>query len=186
MSSVRCMPPVISAAKAAVAMSSAFARAVVSPSFSAGVFLNSTEYSLRVRSIPGIGLMLMPAAFAAVIKTPLLATTIIESAPAASSTNSFSPVSFPPATDTCASAGFQLALASSIATVARASPRQMGARYFFFWPEEATASSTAPASTTLEKNGPGRSARPASSISRTSSTLPRPTPPYSSGKIIPV
>ncbi len=63
-------------------------------------------------------------------KTPLRATTMMKSATAASETKYFSPVSLPLAAVSWMSRGFQLAFASRMATVERASPRQMGARYF--------------------------------------------------------
>src|SRR6266852_962389 len=185
-SRVRCMPPTSSAASAAVAMSRALGRSVPEPIFSAGVLLNSTTYSLRVRSIADIGDIFRPRALESTTNTPLRATTTMKSAMAASVTKNFLPVSFPLVALSCTSRGFQLAPASTRATVARTSPRQMGARYLFWWAGEPTASNTEPARTTVEKNGPGNRARPASSIKSMSSSLPRPTPPYPSGKMMPV
>ena len=75
---------------------------------------------------------------------------------------------------------------STNASVARASPCAIGARNWCFCARLAHASSTAPAIATVAKSGPGSSARPASSISSTSSTTPRPTPPCASSKMMPV
>src|SRR6202453_4148924 len=88
--------------------------------------------------------------------TPLRATTMMKLAIAASGTKNFSPVSFPLVALSCTSRGFQLALASRMATVARTSPRQTGARYLLLSAGVHTASRTEPASTTVEKNGPGK------------------------------
>ena len=186
-SRVRCMPPTNSADSAAVVMSRAPGRFDVVPSSSAEVLLNSIAWSLRVRSMRPWGIFSPRWLWRSTTKTPLRATTMMKSATAASGTKYFSPVSFPPLALSCMSlripacAGFRDRDGGT-----RTSPRQMGARYFLLCAGLATASKTDPARITVEKNGPGSSARPASSISSISSTLPRPTPPYASGKMMPV
>ena len=54
---------------------------------------------------------------------------------------------------------------------------QMAARYFFC-ARAFRSVQHSPARTTVERNAPGNNARPISSISASSSTLPRPMPPY--------
>src|SRR5580704_4158856 len=89
-----------------------------------------------------MGDIFRPRALESTTKTPLRAATMMKSAMAASETNNFSPESFPFVALIWTSRGFQLALASRMATVARASPRQMGARYFFLFAGVLTASKT--------------------------------------------
>src|ERR1700751_263726 len=105
--------------------------------------------------MPDIGEIFKPGAFEFTANTPLRAATRIQSAIAASGTNNFSPVSLPLLALSRRSLRFQLALDSKMATVERASPWQMGARYFFLCACVQTASRTEPASTTVEKKGPG-------------------------------
>src|SRR3981189_3259192 len=78
MSRVRCMPPTNSAARAAGAMSKARGRSVAAPISSAGVLLNSTTYSLRVRSMADIGHIFRPRALESTTKTPLRAATMMK------------------------------------------------------------------------------------------------------------
>ena len=66
------------------------------------------------------------------------------------------------------------------ASVARAEPEAISLRTSFFWASVPASIKTGTASPMVEKNGPGSSARPASSITTTRSRKV-PTPPYSSG-----
>src|ERR1022692_2182328 len=130
------------------------------------------------------------ASAAGVAAGPRRAAQTRKSAAAASGTNIFRPLSAKPASVGCAlsctAPGSQLAEASSSASVACASPSEMRERYFRFWAGLPAASMATPASRTVERYGPGSRARPISSSATAISTKPRPRPPYSSSKMMPV
>ena len=72
------------------------------------------------------------------------------------------------------------------ASVARASPEEIFGSHAFFWASVPASRMARPPSSTVEKNGPGTTERPISSISTTRSTKPSPMPPCSSAKMSPV
>src|ERR1700691_4335649 len=108
----------------------------------------------------------------------------------ASGTNIFRPFSAKPASVGCAmsctASGSQLGEPASKASVACASPVAMRERYLRFCARLPAAAIAPPASSTVERYGPGSSARPISSSATAISTKPKPGPPYSSSNIMPV
>ena len=106
------------------------------------------------------------------------------SATCASSTNSLVPLSvnLPPASRavTATAAASQRAFGSVKASAALASPPAIFVSHSFFCAAEPASRIVRPPSS-VEKNGPGMTARPISSISTVRSTKPSPVPPNSSG-----
>ncbi len=77
------------------------------------------------------------------------------------------------------------AVGSIHASVARASPEASLGSHAFFCASVPASSMASPPRSTVEKKGPGTTARPISSIRTTRSTMPSPIPPCSSGTMSP-
>ena len=120
-----------------------------------------------------------------VLPSPVRATTTIASARCASGTKSFVPLSTKPPFSSFAvqvtPAASQRALGSVQASVALAWPAAMLVSHSFFCAAEPASRIARPPSSTVEKNGPGITTRPISSINTVRSTKPSPEPPCSSG-----
>ena len=91
------------------------------------------------------------------------------------------PPAFPGLAATSTPAASQRALSSRSASVARALPEAMRGSQAFFWASEPAWRTASPPRSTVEKNGPGMTARPISSRTTVRSTSPSPTPPWVSG-----
>ena len=190
-------PPHISAQSATIARSTTRARGAQPESFwpssaPAGTLtsLSFTSQSLRVWSIVGRSLTDTPRAFVGTTNrlTPssgflpsrVRATTTSAWATCASGTNSFVPDSVKPPPLALAvvvtPAASQRAFGSVHASVTRASPPAIFVSHSFFCASEPASRMARPPSS-VEKNGPGITARPISSMSTVRSTKPSPAPP---------
>ena len=78
-------------------------------------------------------------------------------------------------------AGPSCALGSIQASATRLSPAAIFGSHSFFWASLPASRMASPPSSTVEKYGPGATARPISSMSTTRSTSPSPMPSYASG-----
>ena len=78
-------------------------------------------------------------------------------------------------------AGPSCALGSIQASATRLSPAAIFGSHSFFCPSLPASRMARPPSSTVEKYGPGATARPISSMSTTRSTSPSPMPSYDSG-----
>ena len=91
------------------------------------------------------------------------------------------PPVFPGLAATSTPAASQRALSSRRASVARASPAAIRGSHACLLGVEPAWRTASPPRSTVEKNGPGMTARPISSSTTVRSTRPRPTPPCASG-----
>src|SRR5262245_61692518 len=204
-SSTRWAPPHISAHSPTLPRSamrsSSFQPSPGAPSMrSAGTrtSFSTTSASLRVWSMVLSCVVMMPGPLASTTKSVMpsapfepgaRAATTIRSAVWASGTNSFVPESTQPLPSLRASSWMPSASqrpdGSRCARVTFRSPVASFGRYA--WRRASLPwSSATPPSTTVEKNGPGRTTRPISSSTTTRSTKSSPAPPYCSGRMSPI
>src|SRR5690606_16608108 len=197
MSSTAAAPPACSAARATAATSrvcrSTGQAAARSPTSRAGTCWKPSKACLRVLSKVGSASRASPWARPSTANRltppPVRAATRITSARFPSGTKSLRPVSrHPPGPRSAVSripSSSQRPDSSTSASVATVSPATIPGSRSLHASRSPEASSAVVASTTVEKNGPHSTARPISSRTAPSSTMPKPPPPYSSGTASP-